>query len=353
MLIYVKGNYEWQVEIGGDGYNHAYNENLVWQFDDFQKGTPSETNYVKESVVRISTKATPKIAQNQDPEYYKARLSFKLKGTNIIHSHADITFKPGILAVEESKNNYKLYEVYREDGITIADKNKGGNPPVTGAQIMTYEQGCALSIETKEYEGNNYSWEICKESALRHEYVVAQTGKDLKAGLWSDPLEAVVLAASREFSIAERMCITHSEGSAYSQLVRQPLVSIINYANANRHENFKVSVQKTGAKAATYTVSAIGYMSADKYGNLTIFNTLVRNPTWTNTSGGSENLPFDIYRRTFECTLKPNFNFSGDKEKYRIEITRQGIAEPLSEDAFNDRKFPTYYFKETQETIKD
>ena len=352
VLIYVKGNYEWQVEIGGDGYNHAYNENLVWQFDDFQKGTPSENNYVKESVVRISTKATPKIAQSTDPNYYKGTLSFKRKGTEEIHFSTDITFKPGILAIEESKNNYKLYEVYREEGITIEDKNKGGNPPVPGAKIMTYEQGCALSRETEEYEVGNFSWEICNESALRHEHVVSQGGKDINAGLWSTPFEALVLAASRDANIDERISISHSKGSAYSQLERRLIMNIVNYAAAARHDYFNVVVEGKTNSQATYTVSAIGYLSADKDGK-TIFKTLVDNPTWINTSGDPDNLPIGMYGNAYRCTLKPKFNFNGDKENYRMEIGRQGILSPLSEDDYKERKFPTYYFKETQETSID
>ena len=355
VLIYVKGNYEWQVEIGGDGYNRAYNENLVWQFDDFQKGTPSETNYVKESVVRIKTKPTPKIAQNANPDYYKGTLSFKRKGENVIIFSTDITFKPGILAIEESKNNYKLYEVYREEGITIEDKNNGGNSSVLGAQIMTYEQGCALSRLTKEYETGSFSWEICKESALRQEFVVAQSGKDVKAGSWSAPLEAVVLA-SHPAGIDERICITHSEGSAYKPLKRQTLMGLANQATADRHNHFKVVVEKTATKQARYNVSAVGYLSADKYGNLTIFNTLVNNPTWINTSNGPDNLPINIYGSGLEYTLKPSFRFNGNdwvQENYKIVIERKGVTSPLSVDDFQATKFPTYYFKETQETSID
>lgn len=357
VLIYVKGNYEWQAEISKDangGYDHAYQDNLIWEFENYQKGTPSENMYVKESVVRIRTKPTPKIPQNADPQYYKATLNFRHKSSTVIPFSTEITFKPGMLAIEEKgKDNYKLYEVYGPEDITIGEKNQS-YPAVPEAKIMTYEQGCALSRAAEEYQTNAFSWQMCKESELRQEYVVIENGRDIKAGLWTTPIETPVNSVVGA-GIAERVCITHSEGSDYKTLVRQSLLSIGNSATNQSHKHFKVTVNKTVAAQAQYSVSAVGYLSQDKYGNYTIFNTIVRNPKWDYKSGDQGyNLPINMYGAKMSTVLKPAFYFSGndwDKENYEIRINRAGITSPYTLDDYQTTKFPTYYFKETQETI--
>lgn len=360
VLIYVKGNYEWLAEISKDangGYDHAYQDNLIWEFENHQKGTPSEDMYVKESVVRIRTKPTPKIPQNADPQYYKATLNFRHKGSTVIPFSTEITFKPGMLAIEENdKGNYKLYEVYGPEDMTVKEKNQGGTPPVLGATIMTYKQGWALSTATDEYETDAFSWQMCKESELKQEYVVTESGKDIKAGLWTTPIETPVNSVVG-VGIAERVCITHSEGSDYKALARQSLLSISNSATDQRHKHFKVTVNKTAAAQAQYSVSAVGYLSQDKYGNYTIFNTIVRNPKWDYKSGDAGyNLPINMYGAKMSTVLKPAFYFSGndwDKEHYEIRIDRAGITSPYTLDDYQTTEFPTYYFKETHETIID
>lgn len=358
VLIYVKGNYEWQAEISNDaggGYDHAYQDDLIWQFENNQKGTPSENLYVKESVVRIRTKPTPKIPQNADPQYYKATLNFKHKGSTVIPFSTEITFKPGMLAIEEKgKDNYKLYEVYGPEDMTVEEKNQGGTPPVLGATIMTYEQGIALSRATEEYTSKFFSWKICKESEFKQEFVVVENYRDIRAELWTVPIETAVSAGAGFVDICERMCITHSEGSPYQQLARQTLLSMFNEATGTRHNNFWVTVNKTGDNAQ-YNVSKVGYLSADKYGNYTIFNTLINNPKWVYKSGEpGYNLPINMYGNTIKTVLKPDFRFNGDglaQQTYQITINRNGDATPYKIDNFKQQKFPTYYFKETQETI--
>ncbi|MCE9336809.1 hypothetical protein K0H02_19545 [Bacteroides fragilis] len=354
VLIYVKGNYEWQAEISNDangGYDHAYQDNLIWEFENHQKGTPSENMYVKESVVRIRTKPTPKIPQNADPQYYKATLNFKHKGSTVIPFSTEITFKPGMLAIEEKgKDNYKLYEVYGPEDITIGDKNQS-YPAVPEAKIMTYEQGCALSRATEEYQTNAFSWQMCKESELIREYVIIESGRDIKAGLWiAAPVNSTVVCG-----VAERVCITHSEGSNYKTLDRRSLLSIGNSATNQSHKHFRVGVSVSGPDQAQYTVDAVGYLSQDKYGNYTIFNTIINNPKWDYKSGDQGyNLPINVYGAKMSTALKPAFYFSGndwDKEHYEIRIDRTGVTSPYTLDDYQTTKFPTYYFKETQETI--
>ena len=357
VLIYVKGNYEWQAEISNDtggGYDHAYQDDLIWQFENNQKGTPSENMYVKESVVRIRTKPTPKIPQNADPQYYQATLNFRHKSSTVIPFSTEITFKPGMLAIEEKdKDNYKLYEVYGPEDITIGEKDQS-YPTVPDAKIMTYEQGCALSRATGEYQNNTFTWQMCKESVLRQEYVVIENGKDIKADLWTTPIETLVNSIVA-VQIAERVCITHSEGSNYKTLVRQSLLSIANSATSQNHKYFKVTVNKTADAQAQYSVSAVGYLSQDKYGNYTIFKTIINNPKWDYKSGNQGyNLPIDMYGIKMSTVLKPAFYFSGndwDKEHYEIKISREGITSPYTLDDYQTMKFPTYYFKETQEKI--
>ncbi|EYA95332.1 putative lipoprotein [Bacteroides fragilis str. S38L5] len=353
VLIYVKGNYEWQAEIRNDdpGYVNASNDGLVFDFANGQQGTPSEDLYIKESVVRIRTKATPKKQQVVAPEQYKTNLIFKERKSQTPYFNIDINFKPGILAVAE-----KLYEVYGPVDIAYETKDQN-NPTYPDAKIMTYEQGCALSTATGEYDNKQFSWQMCKNSVLKKEFVIAQNGKDLHSSDWDTNTEARLDAKASGFVISERVCMTYSEGDSYKQFDRQHLLSVNNKSTGERHDYFMVTIKKTAAEQAQYNISAVGYLRQNQWGYYDIFTPKVNNPTWVVKSGDTTyNLPIELYGIKMSNILKPTFRFEGNnwaQENYEVHIDRAGITSPYALDDYKTNQYPTYYFKETQETIID
>ncbi len=353
VLIYVKGNYEWQAEIRNDdsGYVNASNDGLVFDFTNGQQGTPSEDLYITESVVRIRTKATPKKQQVVAPEHYKTNLIFKERKSQTPYFNIDINFKPGILAVAE-----KLYEVYGPVDIAYEAKDQN-NPTYPDAKIMTYEQGCALSTATGEYNNKQFSWQMCKNSVLRHNFVVVQSGRDLYSTDWAAHIQKTVNAKGITVAICESVSMDFAEGNAHKELARQAVLSINNNSQGQNHDYLTLTLDDTSPTQAQYNIKDVGYMTQDQYGYYTVYRPIVSNPKWSYKSGDEGyNLPIDMYGTKMSTTLKPAFSFVGNdwaQENYSITISRPGIMSPYKLDEYQTMKFATYYFKETQETIID
>jgi|GEM_PF-2992030 hypothetical protein len=353
VLIYVKGNYEWQAEIRNDdpGYVNASNDGLVFDFTNGQQGTPSEDLYIKESVVRIRTKATPKKQQVVAPEQYKTNLIFKERKSQTPYFNIDINFKPGILAVAE-----KLYEVYGPVDIAYEAKDQN-NPTYPDAKIMTYEQGCALSTATGEYNNKQFSWQMCKNSVLRHNFVVLQSGRDLYSTDWAAHIQQTVNAKGVTVTICESVSMDFAEGNAHKELARQTVLSINNNSQGMNHDYLTLTLDATSTTQAQYNIKDVGYMTKDQYGYYTVYRPIVSDPKWSYKSGDAGyNLPIDMYGTKMSTTLKPAFSFVGNdwaQQNYIITISRSGIMSPYKLDEYQTMKFATYYFKETQETIID
>lgn len=345
VLIYVKGNMPWSVSIPTDdqGYKNAWNDDLIIQFDNTQWGNPSETAWVEKSVVRIQTQPTPTKERKADPNYYKTKLTFKHRKTNFPIDPIEIDFKPGILAIDEWPDYNKItkiYEVYGPVQRSVNTKNNAytEDPAVTGATIMNYAQGYALT-QADEFA----DWGVCKESEVKHEFVVNDRGVDIYTGSHDSNLALAVSALSLGYGIYERVGMTYTQAKSYREFRRQGILEITVSFMRPSHTHAWLTFTKKGNNFE-FDVNKVGYLTNDKYGNPTIFNALANNVRWNYASGDvGFNMPVQMYGGKASATFKPTYYRPG--EQYELSVTRKAITTPYDLAADKAQNYPTYYFK--------
>lgn len=343
-LIYVKGNMPWQVvNISGQGYQDAMANGLISEYTVMDEGDPSETSFSTSSCVRISTKQAPLIRES-----HKAQLNFQHRTQADKFVSKEITFRGGMLAIDEWVNNNKItkiYEVYGPVDRSLNTKDEPyeeGGTEVAGAVMMDSEQAYYLQRAVSKVD-----WGICKDSELIHEFRVLNLGQTIyKSGSYDNFEAPIPFYLASKYDFYEYLSMTSAGPKGTIELTNQKLLEITRQQGDAKHTHMLLKGTEVESNNLIFNIYGIGYAVKDKY-NRDEFKYYHRDVKWPRMFGSADGtIPTRIYGTAWEATFKPDINNQDAiNGNYKVLVTRFNSNGQLDLKQYRNQNYPTYYFK--------
>ena len=343
-LIYVKGNMPWQVvNISGQGYQDAMTNGLISEYTVMDEGDPSETSFSTSSCVRISTKQAPLIRQQ-----HTAQLNFQHRTQADKAVSKEITFRGGMLAIDEwagGNKITKIYEVYGPVDRSLNTKDEPyeeGGTEVAGAVMMDSEQAYYLQRAVSKVD-----WGICKDSELIHEFRVLNLGQTIyKSGSYDNFEAPIPFYLASKYDFYEYLSMTSAGPKGTIELTNQKLLEITRQQGDAKHTHMLLKGTEVESSNLIFNIYGIGYTVKDKY-NRDEFKYYHRDVKWPRMFGSADGtIPTRIYGTAWEATFKPDINNQDAiNGNYRVLVTRFNSNGQLDLEQYRNQNYPTYYFK--------
>lgn len=339
-LIYVKGNMPWHVvNISGQGYLDAMTNGLINEYTVMDEGDPSETSFSTSSCVRISTKQAPLIRQQ-----HTAQLNFQHRTQADKVVSKEITFRGGMLAIEEwvgYNKITKIYEVYGPVDRSLNTKNEPyleNGVKVEGAVMMDSYQAFTL-----QGVAPGLQWGICLDSELAHEYHMKEGSITLWRREVSDASFTVDMSTTlgRTRQLVESVTMSYAGPTGSAVLESQNLLTLAMQAPPE-HTTMWVAVT-TYNYGPVFDITTLGYWRI--YSSGSVFIEAHKNVTWT-AIGGNVSLPCTLYGGAVSGQVAPNIKHDYVTQGiYKAHLTRDGATSALETEKHKATEYKTYYFK--------
>lgn len=348
-LIYVKGNMPWIATFSE--HTDAINAGLIPNTNDAGSGNPSETNWSTQSCIRIKTTARPRTR-----ETFAAKLNFSHKTTGVAIPAMDITFRGGVLAVDEVEDNSYVTNIYDVYGPVERSFNTKDNPYTdadTGAErpeakMMNYWQASTLTKAE-----STIVWGMCKESELIHEYYAQDNrGSEIigsSNGSITNKLGFATGANGGSFTyIKERIKVTYAGSYNDKELATQELLEIAGLIQDSRHSHLWITGTPQGDNLMV-NVAEVGRMVKNQW-NVDVYKPIYQNVKWEYYRGDTGvSIPTAAYGTSgFDTHFKPTSFYHQDIAggQYLVGMKRRNEAiTRLDAEPYIQEPYQTYYFE--------
>lgn len=348
-LIYVKGNMPWIATFSE--HTDAINAGLIPNTNDAGTGNPSETNWSAQSCIRIKTTARPRTR-----ETFAAKLNFSHKTTGVAIPAMDITFRGGVLAVDEVEDNSYVTNIYDVYGPVERSFNTKDNPytdvdtgtEIPEAKMMNYWQASALTQAEP-----TIVWGMCKESELIHEYYAqdnrgTEISKSSNGSITNKFGFATGANGGSLTYIKERIKVTYAGSYRDKEVVTQELLEIAGLIQDSRHSHLWITGTPQGDNLMV-NVEEVGRMVKNQW-NVDVYKPIYQNVKWEYYRGNTGvSIPTAAYGTSrFDTHFKPTSFYHQDIAggQYLVGMKRSNEAiTRLDAEQYKQEPYQTYYFE--------